>query len=136
MCGSSHKAKFGAGSHTVLDMCVPREKAVKIETTKEELETAASKRQKKEGEEDAPAPLEVPFATCLETFTQESIIEDYYSPAIQMENVCDEEDVFENLSERVGSVRESILRRRRLETDEDGLRGERSGKTQHRKYAS
>jgi ubiquitin carboxyl-terminal hydrolase 5/13 len=64
-------------------MCVPREKAVKIETTKEELETAASKRQKKEGEEDAPAPLEVPFATCLETFTQESIIEDYYSPAIQ-----------------------------------------------------
>jgi ubiquitin carboxyl-terminal hydrolase 5/13 len=83
VCGSSHKAKFEVGSHTVLDMCVPREKAVKIETTKEELETAASKRQKKEGEEDAPAPLEVPFATCLETFTQESIIEDYYSPAIQ-----------------------------------------------------
>ncbi|CAL6422145.1 unnamed protein product [Bathycoccus prasinos] len=83
VCGSTHKAKFEVGSHTVLDMCVPREKAVKIETTKEELETAASKRQKKEGEEDAPAPLEVPFATCLETFTQESIIEDYYSPAIQ-----------------------------------------------------
>ena len=56
---------------------------MKIETTKEDLETAASKRQKKECEEDAPAPLEVPFATCLETFTQESIIEDYYSPAIQ-----------------------------------------------------
>ena len=83
VCGSSQKAGFKTSSQVVLDLRVPREKAVEIETTKEEEEATASKRQKKEGEENVPAPLEVPFAACLETYTQDSIVEDYYSPAIQ-----------------------------------------------------
>lgn len=77
VCNTDQKIKYkDSANETMLSLPVPMGKAKIVEETEEQ----ASKRQKKDGEEDAKPVPTISFATCMDSWAAETIVDDYRWP--------------------------------------------------------
>jgi len=89
MCGNTSMVRYIQRDDFVLSLPIPTDTATNIE----EVAAYESKKQECEKAKTTLDPkelvrLNIPFNSCLETFTDEEVIEDFYSPAIKAKTIA------------------------------------------------
>ncbi|CAH1179098.1 unnamed protein product [Phaedon cochleariae] len=86
-CGSSKKVKYLTRSDVILPLAIPMDAAInKDEVSAYEARKAEAESQGKKLEPDAIVRPKIKFFSCLESFMQSEVINNFYSSAVQ-ENV-------------------------------------------------